>query len=134
MFLEILLAVTAADSLTSVMDANETSKGIKAGIGVEGNEIITTLARTQKPSNLFLHAYNFAFVGIVLGLAALGQHLAQAPGTVAVVSVMPPVVLAVDAAKHYQGYRQWKWMFANPGKRVEDQEQTSWQKFIGFWG
>ena len=43
-------------------------------------------------------------------------------------------MIAVDAAKHYQGFREWAWMFRNPGKRIEDISMTAWQKFIGFWG
>lgn len=129
----VMAALVVADLLTGWMDARITDKGIKAGIGVEANEIITTIARTNKPSLKTLVIYNLVQMGVFLGLGFAAIHF----GTENIPYVgygMMPAVIAVDAAKHYQGFRQWAWMFRNPTKRIEDMSFTAWQKFIGFWG
>lgn len=133
-FAIVIAVLVALDLITGWMDARITNKGIKAGIGVEANEVITTLARTNKPSLTTLVLYNVAQMGVFLALGLFlklhfpGQNLSY------VATGGLPAFLAVDAAKHYQGFRQWAWMFRNPTKRIEDQTQTAWQKFVGFWG
>ena len=133
----ITAAFTVADLLTGWMDARITNKGIKAGIGIEGNELITTIFRTQKPSLVQLAGYNVAKLALWMGVGLIFAYhfpATSATSPVYLGRVLCPIFAAVDAAKHYQGFRQWAWMFRNPGKRVEDQENTAWQKFIGFWG
>ena len=133
----ITAAFVAADLLTGWMDARITNKGIKAGIGIEGNEILTTIAGTKTPSLKALVIYNLAQLAIGVGVSLIFAYhfpATSATSPVYLGRVIAPVFAAVDAAKHYQGFRQWAWMFRNPGKRVEDQENTAWQKFIGFWG
>lgn len=127
----------AADLLTGWMDARITDKGIKAGIGVEGNELIGKVFGTNKPSLKQLVGYNVGKMALWMGIAAIFAYhfpATSATSPVYLGRVMMPVFAAVDAAKHYQGFRQWAWMFRNPGKRIEDISQTAWQKFIGFWG
>ena len=141
-FLAALAAVAAADVAGGIYDANETSKGIKAGVAVEGNSIITTLARTDKPSNLFLQVYNFVFVGIVAGLAIFLVH--HFPGQNLEYAAMggSQAALAADALKHLQAGLKWRFLlkggkldfdgFPIPtdGKEVA---HSAWAKFIGPW-
>lgn len=124
LFLAALLASIGIDIVGSIMDASISDKGIKAGIAVEGNSTLCFFARTDKPSTLWLHGYNFAFIALVVGLGAIFHN--------SVLAVLAPTTLFVDAIKHYQGYRQWKWMFNNPGKLMP--QEDVWQKFFGFWG
>ena len=129
----VIAGLSGLDIVMGWMDARITNKGIKAGIGVEANEIITTLYRTNKPSLTQLVIFNTLQMGVFLGLGIAAVHF----GTENVPYIgygALPAVLAVDAAKHYQGFREWAWMFRNPGKRIEDIPMTAWQKFIGFWG
>lgn len=141
-FLAALISVSAVDGVAGIFDANETSKGIKAGVGVEGNEIITTLARTNKPSNLFLQVYNFAFIGIVAGLATFLVH--HFPGQNVEYAAMGGSLAALfaDAAKHLQAGLQWRYMigggkldvdgFPIPANGVQV-AHSAWAKFIGPW-
>jgi hypothetical protein len=141
-FLAALTAVSALDVAAGIFDANETSKGIQAGVGVEGNEIITTLARTNKPSNLFLQVYNNVFIIGVAGLALfLTQHF---PGqNLEYVAIGGSLAgLFADAAKHLQAGLQWRYMIGGgkldfdgfpipaDGKEVA---HSAWAKFIGPW-
>jgi hypothetical protein len=133
----ITAAFAGADLLTGWMDARITNKGIKAGIAVEGNGLLVKLAGTNKPSLIKLVVYNVAKLSLWVGVGLVFAYHFPSTTTTSPVylgRVLMPVFAAIDATKHYQGFRQWAWMFRNPGKRVEDQENTAWQKFIGFWG
>ena len=141
-FLAALISVVAVDAATSVYDANETSKGIKAGVGVEGNEVITTLARTNKPSNLFLQVYNLAFIALVGGLALFLIHHFPGQNVEYVAMGGSLAGLFADAAKHLQAGLQWRYMIGGgkldfdgfpipaDGKEVA---HSAWAKFIGPW-
>lgn len=141
-FLIALAIIAGADVVASIYDANETSKGIKAGVGVEANEIITTLARTNKPSNLFLQVYNFAFIGGVAGLALFLIHHFPSQNVEYVAMGGSLAGLAADALKHLQAGLKWRFMIGGgkldfdgfpipaDGKQVA---HSAWAKFIGPW-
>jgi hypothetical protein len=141
-FLIALAIIAAADAAAGIYDANETSKGIKAGVGVEGNSVITTLARTDKPSNLFLQVYNFAFIGIVAGLALFLTHHFPQQNLEYTAIGGSLASLAADGLKHLQAGLKWRFLtsggkldfdgFPIPadGKQVA---HSAWAKFIGPW-
>ena len=136
-FAIILSVLVVLDLIMGWMDARITNKGIKAGIGVEGNGLLVKLAGTDKPSLTKLVVYNVGKLAVWMSIGLVfAYHFPSTTATSPVYlgKVFCPLFAAIDAAKHYQGFRQWAWMFRNPGKRVEDQENTAWQKFIGFWG
>lgn len=95
----LLLAVAfALDAASGIYDATLTSRGLKAGVAVEGN---TWLIGT-KPSNLALHLRNIMFLVASSLPAALALYFGNIP--VAMGFLAGP---AVDAYKHIAGGRAW---------------------------
>lgn len=132
-FAIVIIALVVLDLVMGWMDSRITNKGITAGIGVEANSVIDFIFHTNKPSLKQLVVFNVAQTALFTALGLIAIHFGG--GNVPYVGYGAlPAVLAVDAAKHYQGFRQWAWMFRNPGKRIEDIPMTAWQKFLGFWG
>jgi hypothetical protein len=95
----VIIALVYLDTLAAVLDIVYTEKGIKAGVGVEGNKIVAFFSRTVKPGALFLYLWNFGFIGAV-SMAVLSRN----PGVLG----MAAGVLIVDAVKHVLGARRWK--------------------------
>jgi hypothetical protein len=137
-----LVPIAAADAIVGIYDANETSKVIKSGVAVEGNSIIVALARTNKPSNLFLQVYNFAVIGGVTGLAAFLIH--HFPGqNVEYVAIGGSLAgLAADALKHLQAGLKCRFLltggkldfngFPIPANGVQV-AHSAWAKIVGPW-
>jgi hypothetical protein len=113
--------LAAIDAIASVYDVSSTEKGIKRGVGVEGNEVVTTLARTDKPGSLFLYLWNFGFITLIAALGSFVNNPAVTGFSIA--------VLAVDAAKHVIG--GYKWNVLLRGGTLPT-ETTAWQKFLGL--
>ena len=115
----VLAAIAAVDIAFTVFDVGYTEKGIAKGVGVEGNEFVTTLDGT-KPSYVFLYIWNFVFIA---ALGAVGFLLGHNPAVAGAV----PAILAADAGKHYLGGRLWKALLE--GKQVK-KDRTAWEKFL----
>ena len=71
----VIAGLAGLDAVMGWMDARITNKGIKAGIGVEANEVITTIFRTDKPSLTQLCVYNALQMGVFLGVGLFLHHL-----------------------------------------------------------
>jgi hypothetical protein len=108
-------------------DATETQKGIKAGVGVEGNSWITCFYGV-KPTLL-------QCLSIDVPLRTAMAALAFIPSSMYPHVMIGPAVAALSVAgvKNIQGARQWKWCLANPTKTMPVMN-TVWQQIIGFWG
>lgn len=129
-YLIVLSVLTVLMFVACLYDAEETVTGIRAGVAVEGNPIIV-LFFGNKPSLAQLLTYNTVetLIGSVMGVIG---HLRGAS-----LSFMVPLAIAWLASltlKHYQGYRQWRWLIANPGKTIAQMEGSAFSKLIGFWG
>ena len=108
-------------------DSYETNRGIKAGIGVEGNSWITFFYG-NKPKLWQLLSVD---VPIRVALAALA--FIPSPMYPHAMVACASGALAVAGLKNIQGAREWLWMFKNPGKKLPLMG-SAWQQFIGFWG
>jgi hypothetical protein len=113
---------TSFDTVCARHDINLTDKGIKAGVAVEGNEFITTLARTNKPSKLFLFFYEASWIAAFASLGFFAPHLPAAIGG-------SLAFLIVDGVKHLIAARKWN-ILLHGGTIPRD--ATAWQKFLGF--
>jgi hypothetical protein len=142
MLSELLLVPVALDTVAMIFDVVQTERGIKKGVGVEANEVIDAVARTDKPSAVFLYIWNYAFIAAVF-VAAL-EMIDRGAGT----NLLPIgfggglAVLLADAAKHVQGGLKWRYLLAG-GKLDFDgfpvsadgkaQSHSVLAKFIGPW-
>ena len=109
------------DLAATVYDVEMTEKGIKKGVGVEGNEFVDAIDRTNKPGTAFLMFWNMGFIGLVAGALAFSDNPA--------VLGFGFVMLAVDAIKHVIGGRMWSKLLS--GGTIK-QDHTIWQKFLGL--
>ena len=110
-------------------DSYETNKGIKAGVAVEGNWLITHIWGV-KPKLWQLWSVD-GTIRVLMLLAAL-----YLPSSAAYPQAWRYFLTGGFAAyglKNIQGGRQWIWMTANPGKLIPYMN-TFWEQFIGFWG
>ena len=108
-------------------DAYETNRGIKAGVALEGNWLISAIWG-KKPKFWQLLSVD---VPIRLGLAALA--LIPSPMYPHAMTACAVGALTFAGVKNIQGARQWLWMFKNPGKTLPLMG-SAWKQFIGFWG
>ncbi len=121
MFLIILFVVALLDVVSTIFDVTLTETGIAKGVGVEGNEVVTTLSGTSKPGRVFLYLWNGLFIVAFVALGLFFNNPA-AHG-------IALVVLAVDSVKHWIGGRMWKTLLK--GGTIK-QDHTIWQKFLGL--
>lgn len=122
------LAASSAWALGCLLyDATETQKGIKAGVGTEGNSWITVFYGV-KPTLLECLSID---VPIRVGLAALA--FIPTPAYPHACIGLAVGALVVAGVKNIQGARQWKWCLANPTKKMPVMN-TVWQQIVGFWG
>jgi hypothetical protein len=131
-FAILIALLTALAVAADIFDVTKTVQGIKLGVGIEANELITTIARTDKPSAAVLYAINL-FAIAAYTLAGFIGLFVTLPGFVGVGLVAGSIViLPIAAVKHIQGGREWIWMMKNPMKKLP-QPSTIWQKFVGVW-
>ena len=107
-------------------DATWTTKGIQAGIAVEGNTLITRIAGTCKPA-----LWQLLLIDGSLRIALLGVGFI--PSDTPAFEAAAIGMLLVAGIKNIQGSREWKWMFNHPGQTIPE-ANTVWQKLLGFWG
>lgn len=108
-----------------VYDAYMSAKGIKAGIALEGNAVVTSISGTKSPSfwKIFLIEAGVIRVPIFILGAVTNVYLA----------FLFAISLLTMGLKNVQSARQWQWMFSHPGQKLPE-ANTVWQKFFGFWG
>ena len=118
-------ALAVVDIVAMVYDISKTEEGLKKGVGVEGNEVVTYLFGL-KPGTVQLDLWNGAWIA---GFAALGLvHFGNINMAYAAVGASV-AALAVDTVKHYLGGRLWSALLT--GKKLK-QDRTAWQKFLGL--
>lgn len=112
-----------------LFDSYYTNKGIKAGVAFEGNGMITFFWG-NKPKFWQLWSVD-GTLRLAILLAALFVPSSEAyPQAWRAMGIGAFIACGF---KNWQGGRQWKWMFKNPGKTLP-QTNTFWSKFLGFWG
>ena len=106
-----------------IYDVVMTEKGIRAGVGVEGN---TWLVGT-KPTALKLYLRD----SLVLAMTVAPSIFAALIGRPELFYgfLIGPFVFGV---KHIQGGRQWRWALNNPTKKLPE-PGSAWQQFLGTW-
>lgn len=91
------------DLLAGFLDAHITDLGIRKGISVEGNSMITGLWRTSRPKLWQLITFNLIQASVLCVFAILSPWNSE-PGVFLMLSAS---ALGADAARHFQG--AWKW-------------------------
>jgi len=124
MILEVLVAAgVVADVATGFYDARTTVTGIKKGVGVEGNALITAIFG-DKPSFLSLTIYNLGITAGFVGIEYVANHYL-------IYALMGGAIgaLFADAGKHITGAKNWQWLMKGGNPRPK---QSVIQKFIGL--
>ena len=114
--------------LCQTYDLIWTGRGLKAGLAVEGNTLITGIFG-DKPTFLQRLAVDGTLRVLLFGVGFI-------PGGSdypAVFTALAIGALTVAGVKNIQGARQWQWLFKNPGKTIPVLESV-WQQIVGFWG
>lgn len=114
-----ILVLAVFDLVGTVYDVTLTVRGIRKGVGVEGNPTVKFLSGTDKPGYVFLYTWNLLWVGGATAAALLMQSPAVYGGAVA--------LLAVDGVKHFIGGHKWN-VLLHGGTLPKD--YTIWQKFL----
>jgi hypothetical protein len=129
------------DAVATVFDVNYTERGLKAGVGIEANEVVDTLARTNKPGALFLYGWNMGFIAAML----VACYLMRAYGDVNIGAIGIGGAFAgllADAGHHVQGGLSWRYMLK--GGKLDWEgfplpadgnpvAHSAWAKFVGPW-
>jgi hypothetical protein len=112
-----------------LFDSYHTNKGIKEGVAVEGNPIITAIWGV-KPKFWQLWSVDGTIRALMLAAALLLP--APADYQSAWYAVFFGGFLSFGL-KNIQGGRQWIWMEQNPGHTIP-LEKRWWAQILGFWG
>lgn len=110
-------------------DAINTSRGLRAGVAVEGNGIIVAIAG-NKPKLWQLLTIDGS---LRFALLALALFLPTPDGLPAVWYATLTGAFVSLGLKNIRGGRQWRWLMRNTDKTLP-QLNTIWQKLVGFWG
>lgn len=106
-YLYMILGALLVSLLGGLADAYFTNKGIKAGVGLEGNPIINKVAG-YKPSALVLYTYNFIQTSVIAIPNVLIVSLSQNETTQLVGSAIGFGGLLSDGAKHLYEAMKWR--------------------------
>lgn len=106
---QFIVAIIAliADAIFGAMDALITDRGIRKGLGIEGNSWITGLWRTTRPKLWQLFVFNWLQCTVLGSFAIAGGFVAD-PYTSGIFFFMSAVGWYVDTAKHIIGWHSWK--------------------------
>jgi hypothetical protein len=140
LFFIVLLACFAWAMGWLLYDATNTQKGIKAGVGVEGNSWITAFYGV-KPS-----LFQCLSIDVPIRIAIAALAFIPTPSHPHVFLGGAVGGLVVAGVKNMQGGRAWKWMMTNPTRGLDSDgfpnpvkgtapvSHSAWAKFVGFWG
>jgi len=87
-----------------VWDAVLSARGIRAGLFVEGNEMLVWFAGTNKPSLRQIERFNLALTAVLSVFAAFGIPFHNAP-----LIYLSAVCLTTWGAKHLAGVNKAYW-------------------------
>ena len=119
----IFVIIFAAAIVADIYDIRLTVAGIKKGVGVEGNSIITTLAGTDKPTWFQLLWINMLVPILPIGISGLISAYDNPPA-----SIFFSLMLAFQVYGHWRGGRAWVYLIngGNPNTYLP----KWWQKLL----
>lgn len=97
------LVALMLDGIAGFLDAHITDLGIRKGIAVEGNELLTKLSGTVRPKFWQINVYNFGQMLVLSVPGIFGIFYNNNP-----LIFLSAVMLATDAAGHVKGFFQWR--------------------------
>jgi hypothetical protein len=119
----IFVVIFAAAIVADIYDIRLTVAGIKKGVGVEGNSIITTLAGTDKPTWFQLLWINMLVPILPIGIPGLIFSYQNTPG-----AVFFSICMGFQVYSHWRGGAAWAAFIG--GVNPNTYHSKWWQKLL----